>query len=559
MSNQPYPNFGAYRVLGGLGSGGMGRVLLVANPKGERFALKHIHPNLLQQSNYYQRFQREMDLMQRLRHPNLMPLLDRGTAGNLPYYIMPYIDGLSVKDYIRQYGPLTPEQTYNVVDAVCYALVYLHAQGVYHRDIKPHNIMLDRQWTPFLTDFGIAADMRANNDLTSTMQRAGMGTQSYTAPEIHGGAAASARSDLYSLGITVYEMFTGEHLFKAYTRDTEDPYAALPDELRPVILRAIDHNPKARFQTVKDFQQAYQQASQRSLRPKQMPALVRLRNADATESRRSATATQPHRPAPATGSATPVSGISKTPVSRVTPQQPPQGVPVALTILIIITAVVAILLAVSFISGSGNSQTERQTGTAQAALAQTERAGTAVAANNVAASETRAAAAAVARAQTLAAARTATAAVTVPPTATSAQSSGPLSWTGFNGPSIQLQRGFSPDPRRVNNITSSGTINLDFIDCPGYAAREPDVELTWTRRSDILRLYFVGVSGDDPVMIVKNPGNSLYPWYCDDDSYGNLNPEITIQNAPPGTYYVWIGTYESRDTTRGSLFISDSR
>ncbi len=243
-----------YRIVRLIGEGGMGRVLLAEDPVTEKHvALKHIHPNLLRVSNYRQRFEREMEIMTDLSHPNLMPLLARGIVGEIPYYVMPYIDGISIRDYLRQYGAFSPEQTLHILNGICAALTYMHSHSVYHRDIKPHNILLDRQGTPYLTDFGIAADLNANTKLTNTIQRAGLGTDGYVAPELRGGAFASPRTDVYSLGMTAYEMMARRSLFEVLSEDVSNPMAPIPEPLQFVISRAIEQTPRARYQQVSQF------------------------------------------------------------------------------------------------------------------------------------------------------------------------------------------------------------------------------------------------------------------------------------------------------------------
>jgi serine/threonine-protein kinase len=123
-----------------------------------------------------------------------MPLLKTGEYNGMPYYVMPYIDGVSIRDYTTMYGAFKPEQALAVVDGVCSALIYMHSHSVFHRDIKPHNILIARDGTAILTDFGIAAIDNATEQLTNTIQRAGLGTDGYIAPELRGGAFASPMS-----------------------------------------------------------------------------------------------------------------------------------------------------------------------------------------------------------------------------------------------------------------------------------------------------------------------------------------------------------------------------
>ncbi len=250
-----------YTIIRVIGEGGMGRVLLAEDPNsGEMVAIKHIHLSLLYMSNYRRRFEREIQIMEYLTHSSLMPLLDEGEVNEVPYYVMPYIDGVTVRDYLHTYGAFTAAQSLPVVDGICSALVYMHRHSVFHRDIKPHNILIARSGKPFLTDFGIAADYNAEEKLTNTSQRASLGTEGYVAPELRGGAHASPRSDVYSLGMTVYEMLARRSLYQALGQDMTDPFAPIPEPLQPVIRKAIDQTPKSRYQDITAFRRAFREA-----------------------------------------------------------------------------------------------------------------------------------------------------------------------------------------------------------------------------------------------------------------------------------------------------------
>lgn len=260
----PIPNvFDGYEIVHLIGKGGMGWVWLARRTDNQQqVAIKHIHPELAAKPQYRQRFEREIKLMANLHHKHLMPIWGWGTINHLPYYVMPYVEGMSARDYLKTYGAFTPEQTLYVVGCVGDALTTMHSHNIFHRDVKPHNILIDRQWRVVLSDFGIAADFNAEQ-LTSTVQRAHMGTDGYVAPELRGGAAASPRTDVYSLAITVYEMLVRRPFVRVLADDRiPDPYLLLPVPVQPVIRRATHQSAHQRHQTIRTFCDDLQQAIQ---------------------------------------------------------------------------------------------------------------------------------------------------------------------------------------------------------------------------------------------------------------------------------------------------------
>ena len=203
---------GDYEILGELGSGGMGRVFRVRNVISDRVeAMKVLLPDLVGRQDLAARFLREIKVLAALNHPNIAALRTALTADNQLVMIMEYVEGQSVADRLAQ-GPIATADAIKYIDQVLDALSYAHAQGVVHRDIKPANMMLTPGGVVKVTDFGIA---RSAGDQTITVAGTTTGSLSYMSPEQVNGDATDPRSDLYSVGVSLYEMVTGERPFKA--------------------------------------------------------------------------------------------------------------------------------------------------------------------------------------------------------------------------------------------------------------------------------------------------------------------------------------------------------
>ncbi len=257
---------GDYEVLEELGRGGMGRVYRVRNVISERIeAMKVLLPDLVGQQDLASRFLREIKLLAALNHPNIAALRTALTADNQLVMIMEYVDGQSLSQRLRM-GPIPTADALSYVDQVLDALSYAHQQHVIHRDIKPANMMLTSDGVVKLTDFGIA---RSRNDATLTAAGTTTGSLSYMSPEQVNGEPTDGRSDLYSVGISLYEMVTGQRPFQAdsdfavmvaHLKEVPRPpieiLPSLGPELNTVILTAIAKSPKARYQTADDFRAA---------------------------------------------------------------------------------------------------------------------------------------------------------------------------------------------------------------------------------------------------------------------------------------------------------------
>ncbi|WP_420881938.1 Stk1 family PASTA domain-containing Ser/Thr kinase [Rhodococcus sp. (in: high G+C Gram-positive bacteria)] len=253
-----------------LGFGGMSEVHLGRDLRLSRdVAIKVLRADLARDPTFYLRFRREAQNAAALNHPAIVAVYDTGEAetdaGPLPYIVMEYVDGDTLRDIIRSEGPMAPRRAMEVIADVCAALDFSHRNGIVHRDMKPANIMINRAGAVKVMDFGIA---RAISDSSSPMTQtaAVIGTAQYLSPEQARGEQVDARSDVYSLGCVLYEVLTGEPPFKgdspvavAYQHVREDPRQpsqvnpAVPLALDSVILKAMSKNPANRYQSAAEM------------------------------------------------------------------------------------------------------------------------------------------------------------------------------------------------------------------------------------------------------------------------------------------------------------------
>jgi serine/threonine-protein kinase len=274
MSEQTGRRIGDYEILDELGSGGMGRVYRVRNVISDRIeAMKVLLPDLAGRQELAARFQREIKLLAALNHPNIAALRTALTLDNQLVMIMEYVEGTTVASRLER-GPIPVPEALNYIDQVLSALSYAHQLHVVHRDIKPANMMVTPTGVVKLMDFGLA---HGGNDgspsLSLTVAGTTLGSLNYMSPEQVKGQAADERSDLYSLGISLYEMVTGQRPFQAdsaftimtaHVREVPKPPLALqpglPPALNEIILMAIAKDPAARFQSADAFRNAVNQA-----------------------------------------------------------------------------------------------------------------------------------------------------------------------------------------------------------------------------------------------------------------------------------------------------------
>jgi serine/threonine-protein kinase len=233
-----------YDLQGILGEGGMGTVYLAVDSKhGRRVAIKTVHPKLVGELGP-RRFEREIQLTANLQHPHILPLLDSGLAGGFLYYIMPCVDGESLRERLDREGRLPHDRAVRIARDVANGLDYAHRQGVIHRDIKPANIMLAEKHA-LITDFGIAKAIFGPVDEALTQSGVPIGTPAYMAPEQFGGQA-TAQSDIYALGAVLYEALTGSPWPIAIS-DEDPEWTGVPEGLRPTLEWALYRSPRERW------------------------------------------------------------------------------------------------------------------------------------------------------------------------------------------------------------------------------------------------------------------------------------------------------------------------
>jgi tRNA A-37 threonylcarbamoyl transferase component Bud32/tetratricopeptide (TPR) repeat protein len=265
-------NVGPYRITAQLGSGGMATVYKAYHASLDRYvAIKVMHAAFREDRSFLSRFQREARIVAKLEHLHIVPVYDFSEHEGQPYLVMRFIEGETLKARL-QTGQLTIPQAMDILRPVCQALAYAHDQGVLHRDIKPSNIMLTAQGGVFLTDFGLARIAQAGESTMS--QDTMLGTPQYISPEqAQGNANLDARTDIYSLGVVMYELLVGRVPFQADT-----PYAiihdhiysplpmprclnpALPDSFERVLLKALAKERDDRYTAVDELLAALERA-----------------------------------------------------------------------------------------------------------------------------------------------------------------------------------------------------------------------------------------------------------------------------------------------------------
>ncbi len=259
---------GQYTILEEAGRGGMATVYLAKqNSMNRNVAIKVLPPHFLHDPNFLERFKREVEVISHLEHPHILPIYDYGEAEGVPYIAMRFLGGGSMAQMIRR-GVPDLEELIRPMRQISQALDYAHMQGIIHRDLKPGNIMLDENGNAYLSDFGIARVM--GSDLTGS---AIIGTPAYMSPEQANGLAIDGRSDIYSLGIVLFELITGREPYQAETpmalllkhlnepmppaRDFRD---GVPDSVEHVLTRSTDKDPDNRYSSSGELSQAFEDA-----------------------------------------------------------------------------------------------------------------------------------------------------------------------------------------------------------------------------------------------------------------------------------------------------------
>ncbi len=274
---------GRYLIQGPLGRGGMGMVYRAHDKTlDETVAIKVLRPDFAQDPTMAGRFRSEIKLARKVRHRNVCVIHDYGEERGLLYISMELVEGLDLKQVLKQRGALPVEEAFDVSIQIAEGLQSVHDAGIIHRDLKTPNIMVDPQRVARLMDFGIAKRQEGGGASTATGQV--LGTPEYMSPEQAQGQRVDFRSDVYALGIVIYEIFTGDVPFRGETpistilKHLHDPppidTARVPDPLRPVLRRALAKDPEARYPSARALADALRDARASSRHEQQMPTVM---------------------------------------------------------------------------------------------------------------------------------------------------------------------------------------------------------------------------------------------------------------------------------------------
>lgn len=258
-------SIGDYRLVDFIGAGGMGEVYRAIQSKlGRVVAIKVLRPESINE-NVIQRFQNEACILASLNHPGISTLYDFIEVNGQHCIIMEYVDGWSLSERIAAYGPLPPAEALAVFKSVAEAIGYIHHHGIVHRDIKPNNIKINSAGAAKLLDFGIAKTLSGPG---LTLAGDVIGTLQYLSPEQLKGGTADKRSDIWALGVLLYEMVSGHlpfeaptvgHLYEGVSKAEYLPASvlnpAVPEEIEEIIARCLKRNPASRYQSVQELLQ----------------------------------------------------------------------------------------------------------------------------------------------------------------------------------------------------------------------------------------------------------------------------------------------------------------
>jgi serine/threonine protein kinase len=273
MNESSEMHFGRYQVVGLLGKGTSSTVYRATDPLlGREVAIKAIHPILGRQPGMIKRFEREAMALAKLDHPNIIRIFDMGQEGDVFYMVIRYLSGGTLKERMKTYhdrGTFMPfRESSTILSAICNAVDYIHRAGLIHRDLKPSNIMFDPNDRPILADFGI---VKVTDSENLTMQGGILGTPFYMSPEQCLSEEIDCRSDIYSLGVILYEMctghrpFTGKVFYDIFNAHMTNQAPKPPEHFNPaisppqsaIILRALARQPEDRFQNALEMSEAY--------------------------------------------------------------------------------------------------------------------------------------------------------------------------------------------------------------------------------------------------------------------------------------------------------------
>lgn len=266
---------GNFHLVEAIGQGGMTTVYrAVRMDDGREVAVKVLSPYIAQDPNFKNRFEREIEVLLRVSHPRIVPILDYGEVKSFAYIVMPYFASGTLQDRLDA-GPLDPLEGARIVEDVSQALQHAHQQGVVHRDVKPSNVILDQDGNAYLSDFGFAQVGDVSLNLTGS---ALIGTPAFMSPEQCQGKAIDPRSDQYSLGVMLYQISTGSLPFEGETpmaiavKHINEPLPRprrvnphLPARIENILLKALAKEPQDRYSDIAELNRVFQSALAESL------------------------------------------------------------------------------------------------------------------------------------------------------------------------------------------------------------------------------------------------------------------------------------------------------
>lgn len=272
MSGLIGQSLGHYELIEEIGRGGMATVCRAIDTRNDsEVAIKILSPTISGDNRFVRRFKREGSLLASLKHPNIVPVLGYGDSKGMAYMVMPYIKGVSLQDRLER-GRISKKERERWISQIAEALTFAHKQGIIHRDVKPSNVMIDKNGNALLTDFGLAREVEGSNTLTGSML---LGTPAYMAPEQGRGDPVDARSDQYSFGVILYQLITERLPFEADSpmgtvlKHIQEPVprpsrfvSNMSPALERVILKCLAKDPEYRYPTVGAFFEAYKAAKE---------------------------------------------------------------------------------------------------------------------------------------------------------------------------------------------------------------------------------------------------------------------------------------------------------
>ncbi|MEN8720518.1 MAG: serine/threonine-protein kinase [Oceanococcaceae bacterium] len=309
LALKPGQMLGHFQILRSLGIGGMAEVYAAKDQKLDReVALKILPPSVARDETLFARFKSEVKQISRLTHPNIVTMYEYGRDGPLVYYSMQLLPGGDLAARLRR-GPIPGGEAYRIFCKILDALACAHEQAIVHRDIKPDNVMFTAEGEPVLTDFGIAKSVTEAAGITKTGMT--VGTPAYISPEQARGKTIDARTDLYALGVMLYEMLTGHVPFRGadalstIMKHISEPPPPLPEEFRPyqpLVSKLLAKNPDDRPQSAKQLIRALQKRHAEGTRPSRADTATAARQArqPAAAPVPAAPADRPQTPAPKT-------------------------------------------------------------------------------------------------------------------------------------------------------------------------------------------------------------------------------------------------------------------